>query len=41
MVTIENVRAYLEKEIGEEKLLKAYPILLDFGEAILLEENTV
>lgn len=40
MHSIEHVREYLENEIGEDKLLKAYPILLDVGDDVFLEENT-
>lgn len=40
MHSIEHVREYLEEEIGEETLMKVFPILLDFGDDIHLEENT-
>ena len=39
MHSIENVREYLESEIGEEKLLKVYPRLLDIGDDIFVEDN--
>lgn len=29
---IEEVRAFLEKNLGEDVLMKAYPILLSFGD---------
>jgi hypothetical protein len=34
MHSIEAVRDYLEKEIGESKLMKIYPLLLDLGDDI-------
>ena len=37
--TIERVRDYLEQEIGEEILAKAHPILKEFGDDILYENN--
>ena len=37
--TIERVRDYLEQEIGEEILSKAHPILKEFGDDILYENN--
>lgn len=40
MHSIEHVREYLESEIGEEVLLKIYPLLLDVGDDIFVEENT-
>jgi len=39
MDSIENIREYLEIELGESVLLKAYPILKDIGESILFTEN--
>jgi hypothetical protein len=35
MTDIESVRDYLECELGEETLMKVYPILRDFGDDIL------
>jgi len=32
MYSIEYVREYLENEIGEDTLLKVYPILMDFSD---------
>ena len=40
MNSIEHVREYLEKEIGEDLLMKVYPLLLDVGDDVFLEENT-
>ena len=28
--SVESLRIYLEKELGEEKIMKAYPILVEF-----------
>ena len=39
MESVENVREYLELELGKDKLNKIYPILRDFGDQILIEEN--
>ena len=39
MHSIENVREYLETEIGEEILLKVYPRLLDVGDDVFQDEN--
>ena len=39
MHSIEHVREYLETEIGEEKLLKVYPLLLEIGDDVFMEEN--
>jgi hypothetical protein len=32
MQSIEHVREFLEKSLGEDVLMKAYPILLAFGD---------
>ena len=40
MQSIESVRQYLEVELGEECLMKAYPILVSFGDDILFEDKT-
>jgi hypothetical protein len=40
MHSIEHVREYLETAIGEEKLLKVYPKLLDVGDDVFMDENT-
>jgi hypothetical protein len=40
MQSIEHVREFLEKSLGEDVLMKAYPILLSFGDEILFEDNT-
>ena len=37
--TYERIKEYLENEIGEEILTKAHPILKQFGEDILYENN--
>jgi hypothetical protein len=34
MNSIEKVREFLETEIGEQILLKIYPLLLDVGDAV-------
>lgn len=39
MNSVENVKEYLENEIGAEKLKKCYPILCDFGDDILFEDK--
>ena len=41
MHSIEHVREYLENEIGEETLLKVYPLLFESGDDIFLEEARV
>lgn len=38
--SVEQYRDFLEKELGEEKLMKAYPILKEFGDNILFFEKT-
>ena len=40
MQDIEGVRAYLEKELGDDTLMNVYPILRDFGDDILFVEKT-
>ncbi len=40
MHSIEHVRELLEREIGEESLMKIYPLLLDIGDDVFYEENT-
>ena len=40
MHSIENVREFLESEIGEELLLKVYPVLLDIGDDVFFDQNT-
>jgi hypothetical protein len=37
MHSIENVREFLESEIGEELLLKVYPVLLDIGDDVFFD----
>lgn len=39
MNSVENVKEYLEAEIGKQKLNQCYPILRDFGDDILFEEK--
>ena len=39
MESVDNVKEYLELELGQDKLNKIYPILRDFGDQILIEEN--
>lgn len=39
MHSIEHVREYLEKELGDDLLMKVYPRLLDVGDDVFLEEN--
>jgi hypothetical protein len=34
MHSIENVREFLEKEIGEDTVVQIYPMLLDIGDEI-------
>ena len=34
MHSIENVREFLEKEIGEDTVVTIYPMLLDIGDEI-------
>lgn len=38
--SVEQYRDFLEKELGEEKLMKAYPLLKEFGDQILFFEKT-
>jgi hypothetical protein len=33
------LRDYFEQELGEEKLLRAYPILKEFGDGIFYDET--
>ena len=40
MQSIEAVREFLEKEIGEDTVVKVYPMLLDIGDEIFQAENT-
>jgi hypothetical protein len=40
MHSIENVREFLEKEIGEDLVVKVYPMLLDIGDDIFTADNT-
>ena len=37
--TLENVRAYLEGELGE-RVVRAYPVLRAFGDNIFYDEKT-
>lgn len=37
---MEHIRDYLETELGDEKVMKAYPILKELGDNILFEENS-
>ena len=37
--SIESLRSFLEDELGEESLMKAYPILKDFGDNILFDDK--
>lgn len=39
MYSIEHTREFLEQELGERTLMKIYPVLLDFGDDIHLDEN--
>ena len=39
MDTVENVRSYLDEELGKDVFNKCYPVLRDFGDKILFEEN--
>ena len=41
MHSIEHVREYLEKELGEEVLMKIYPILLDIGDDVFFDVEVV
>ena len=38
--SIEAIRVYLENELGQDRLYKAYPVLRDFGDDILYEEKS-
>lgn len=38
--SVEQYRDFLEKELGEDKLMAAYPLLRDFGDNILFFEKT-
>lgn len=38
--SLDGVHKYMCKEIGEDKLNKIYPILRDFGDRILSEDNS-
>ena len=38
MQSIENVREYLESEIGEKKLLEIYPRLLTLGDDLFMDD---
>eukprot|EP00347_Sterkiella_histriomuscorum_P017105 403350648 len=38
--SVEHLRDYLETELGEEKIMKAYPILKEFGDNIFFQEKT-
>jgi len=40
MHSIENVREYLEKELGEDVVVRVYPMLLDIGDEIFSQDNT-
>lgn len=40
MSSVEQYRDFLEKELGEEKLMRAYPLLKEFGDKILFFEKT-
>ena len=37
--SIENIRDFLETELGDDKLIAAYPILKDYGDNIFYEEK--
>lgn len=37
MHSIENVREFLESEIGEQLLLQVYPVLLDIGDDVFYD----
>lgn len=37
--SVQDVHAHLVKELGEDKVNKCYPILRDFGDRILNDEN--
>jgi hypothetical protein len=39
MRSIEDIENKLKEELGEKTYQKAYPLLIDFGEDILFEEN--
>lgn len=41
MHSIEHVREFLETEIGDEILMKVYPLLLEIGDNVFIEENLV
>lgn len=36
---VEQIREYLEDKLGEETMIKAYPVLQDFGDDIFFEEK--
>lgn len=38
--SVEEYRDFLERELGEEKLMKAYPLLKEFGDKILFFDKT-
>lgn len=38
--SITAIRDYLENELGQDRLYKAYPVLRDFGDDILFEEKS-
>ena len=38
MNSIEHVREYLETEIGEDKVVQIYPILLDIGDQVFQDD---
>ena len=40
MHSIENVREYLEKELGEDVVVRVYPMLLNIGDEIFSQDNT-
>lgn len=39
MKSIEDIENKLKQELGEKTYSKIYPLLIDFGEDILFEEN--
>jgi hypothetical protein len=38
--SVEQYREFLEKELGEDRLMKAYPLLKEFGDRILYFDKT-
>ena len=40
MDSISAIRDYLERELGQQRLYQAYPVLRDFGDDILYEEKS-